>query len=310
MSSWPELRDYRVLGRIAVGGMAEIYRAHATGGPLAGHEVVLKRLLPVYAGEPGYVELFLAEARLGVLFAHPNIVRTHDLVRSGRDFFIVQEWVRGETLGTLRARAREQGGQLDLSAGLVAVVDLLEALRHLHSGAGLPGQTPIIHRDVNPANLVVSVEGLAKLIDFGVAERQGSAVQERTGALRGTPAYMSPEQVKGRPPLDARSDLFSAGIVLWELFADEPLFEHEGEFETLRRVAEEAAPPLRMRKGAVPTSFERLCVRALAKDRDRRFQSADEFLAALHEAIRREGLPLDRARLAAEVHRLAAPRAA
>lgn len=310
MSSLPELKDYQVLGRIAVGGMAEIYRARAISGQLAGHEVALKRLLPVYASEPAYVDLFLAEARLGVLFAHPNIVRTHDLLRIGRDFLIVQEFVSGETLGALRTRGLELRRPLDLGAGLVAVTDLLESLRHLHTGAGLPGQKPIIHRDVNPANLVISHEGLGKLIDFGVAERQGSVVQERTGALRGTPPYMSPEQVRGRPPLDARSDLFSAGIVLWELLANRPLFEQSNEFETLRQVAEVAAPPLRSIVPALPTSLERIGVRALAKDRDRRFQTADEFLSSLLDAIRLEGLPLDRARLASEVRRLQSPLAA
>ena len=310
MPTLPELKDYELLGRLAVGGMAEIYRARALSGAVPGEEVVLKRLLPLHRADPAYVELFLAEARLGVLVAHPNIVRTYDLLRVGRDYFIVQELVGGDTVGNLAARARALGGRLSLEAGLVAVVDLLEALRHLHSGAGVPGQPPIIHRDVNPLNLVASPEGIAKLIDFGIAERLGSAVRDRTGALRGTPAYMSPEQVKGRVALDPRSDLFSAGIVLWELVANLPLFRHDNEFETLRQVAEVGAPPLRSVLPQAPAVFERLCVRALAPDRDRRFQSAGEFLHGLREACQREGLGLDRALLGAEVRRLSpgAPR--
>src|SRR5690606_15422411 len=128
MSMLPELPDYEVLGQLAVGGMAEIYRARVTRGSFEGQQVALKRLLPLFRGERAYVELFLAEARMGALLVHPNIVRTHDLFRHGRDYFIVQELVGGLTIRTLRERANARGRALDLAAGLVAVVDLLHAL--------------------------------------------------------------------------------------------------------------------------------------------------------------------------------------
>ena len=153
---------------------------------------------------------------------------------------------------------------------------------------------------MNPSNLVADPSGVVKLIDFGVAEIEGQPPRTRTGALRGTPAYMSPEQVKSRP-LDPRSDLFSAGILLWELVANRPLFQQENEYETLRLVNETTAPPLRTLDLAVPTGIERLLVRALSRDRDRRFQTATEFLSELRDAARREGVLLDRAALAAEV---------
>lgn len=305
MALLPDLPEFEVQGCIAVGGMAEIYRARALTGPLAGQQVVLKRLLPVHRTEASYIELFLSEAKLGVQIVHPNIVQTHDLFRRGRDYFIVQELVGGDTLGRLQTQARALGGRLSVPAGLVAISDLLEALKYLHAGAGRPETTPVIHRDVNPDNLVASPAGLAKLIDFGIAEPQSATSErERAGALRGTPAYMSPEQVKSRP-LDPRSDLFSAGIVLWELLAGQPLFSQPNEFETLRFVCEVPATPLRLLDPSIPTSFERLCVRALAQSRDRRFQSADEFAISLREACQREGIALDRSLLAAEVSRLA-----
>jgi serine/threonine protein kinase len=306
MAAFPELKDYQVLGRIAVGGMAEIYRAKAVGGVVNGSPVALKRLLPQHRSDPAYVELFLAEARLGVMVSHPHVVRTYDLFRAGRDYFIVQELVEGESLAGLWEKAAAKGTRVELAAALTAISDLLEALGHLHSGAGVPGHPPIIHRDVNPTNLIVTPGGRSKLIDFGIAERQGGAVRERTGALRGTPAYMSPEQVKGRVGLDVRSDLYSAGIMVWELVAGRTLFQNDNEFELLRRIAEEGAPPLRGVIPTVPTVFERLCVRALAQDRSRRFASAEEFRSALHEACAREGLQLSRTALAAEVRRLAA----
>lgn len=311
MSGLPDLPEFEIHAQLAVGGMAEIYRARARTGELAGRDVVLKRLLPLHRGEPAYVEMFLAEARLGALVVHPNIVRTHDLFRRGRDYFIVQELVGGDTVATLAGRARAKGSRLAIDAALVSVSDLLSALAHLHAGAPgphlAPGVllTPIIHRDVNPDNLVAAPEGIAKLIDFGIAEAQGaSQARERSGALRGTPAYMSPEQVKSRP-LDPSSDLFSAGVVLWELLANRPLFAQANEFETLRHVCEVPATPLRLVDAALPAAFERLCVRALARARDRRFQSAGEFLAELRDAAHREGYPMDRASLASEVSRLA-----
>lgn len=300
MSRLPELPEYEVLARVAVGGMAEIYRARSRGGPFAGREVALKRLLPAYRSERAWVELFLAEAKMGALLAHPNVVRTYDLFRSGRDYFIVQELVVGETLTKLRQRANASGRGVDASAAVTAVRDLLEALRYLHDGAALSPPSPVVHRDVNPDNVIAGPDGVARLIDFGIAEVQGQPPAVRTGALRGTPAYMSPEQVKSRP-LDARSDLFSAGIVLWELLADRPLFAQENEFETLRHVAEVGAPPLRLMRADVPAVFERLLVRALAPHKDRRFQSAAEFLAELAEASRRSGLALGAPALAHEV---------
>ena len=309
MALLPDLKEYDVVGRLAVGGMAEIYLARANGGRLVGQDLVLKRLLPLHRANPAYIELFLAEARLGALVVHPNIVRTHDLFREGRDYFIVQELVGGDTLAHLRETARARGQRLSLVAALVAFTDLLEALRYLHSGAGIPGHPPIIHRDVNPDNVVAAPEGVAKLIDFGIAEPQAGADTPRAGTLRGTPAYMSPEQVKDRP-LDIRSDLFSAGVLLWEVLANRPLFQQDSEFETLRHVCEVTAPPLRTIDPSMPTAFERLCVRALTREKERRFSSAEEFLDTVRAACDREGILLDRKALSDEVRALApsAPR--
>jgi len=301
MALLPDLADYEVLDRLAVGGMAEIWRARARGGPAAGAEVVLKRLLPVHRDERGHVEMFLGEARLGALLDHPNVVRTVDVFRAGRDWFIVQELVGGETVAALRSEARARGGRLDPSAIAVVLGDLLDALAFLHSG---PGGAPVVHRDVNPHNLVASPAGLVKLIDLGVAESAALPRPGPSGALRGTPAYMSPEQVRARP-LDGRSDLFAAGVVLWELLANRPLFQQESEFETLRHVADVPAPPLRTVDPAIPVSLERLAVRALAREPERRFQSAAQMRGALAAACWREGLPADRRALAAEVRRLA-----
>jgi serine/threonine protein kinase len=186
---------------------------------------------------------------------------------------------------------------------------LLSALAFLHGTEGSPLR--LIHGDLSPDNLVASPTGALKLIDLGLAQTLGAdgTVRLADGAIRGTPAYLSPEQVKSRP-LDARSDLFSVGTLLWELLANRPLFASESDFETLRRVREMPAPPLRAVWPEAPTSLERILVRALAKDAVQRYPRAVHLADELRVAGRREGLPVGPDALAAEVARLApkAPR--
>lgn len=304
------LGELRLVTRLAVGGMAEVWLADALHGPLAGKTVVVKRLLPALRGDEGCVRRFRSEAELGALVLHPNLTRTFGLHEPGRELLLTQELVGGETLALLSAAARKRGERLDPRAALEAAQGLLAALAYLHGTGGRgPG---VVHADVNPENLVARPDGVLKLIDLGLAQKLGpeGSVPSPDGALRGTPAYMSPEQVKARP-LDPRSDLFSSAVVLWELLANRPLFAAETEYETLRRVRELPAPPLRAVWPEAPTVLERLLVRALAKDPAERFQSAAELASALHQAALREGLGDGQDALAAEVSRLAprAPRA-
>jgi serine/threonine-protein kinase len=294
---------YRLIRRLAIGGMSEVWFADALSGPLAGRTLVVKRLLPHLRARPDFVERFRAEASLGAQLSHPGLARAYELFERGPDLFLSQELVGGETLALLAAAARKLGERLDPAAALHAVSGLVSALEYLHGGRGL------VHADVNPDNLVARPDGSVKLIDLGLAQQLtlDGTVASPDGALRGTPSYMSPEQVKSRP-LDARSDLFSACVVLWELLANRPLFAAETEFETLRRVRELPAPPLRAVWPKAPTVLERLLVRGLAKEPVQRFHGAGELLEALHQATLRAALGEGREALAAEVARLA-PRA-
>ena len=294
--------DYRLVTRLATGGMAEVWLADALRGELLGRQAVVKRLRPQLRQEPDCLQRFRAEAELSTGLRHPNLARGYGLFEAGADVFLVQELVGGETLSLLAAAARKGAGRLAPAAVVQAGAGLLAALQHLH-GQGL------VHADVNPDNLVACADGSVKLIDLGLAQVLDAtgSVPSPDGALRGTPSYMSPEQVKSRP-LDARSDLFSAGAALWELFANRPLFAALQEFETLRRVREWPAPPLRAVWPEAPTSLERLLVRALAKDPLQRFQSAAQFAGELLAAAARAGLEDGRTALAAEVARWA-PRA-
>ena len=302
--------DYRLVTRLAVGGMAEVWLADALAGPRAGRTVAVKRLLPALRADAPSVARFREEARIGGLLDHPNIARTLRLQESAPELFIVQELVGGETVGQLSTAARAVGERLAPAAAVHAVLGLLAALEYLHEAGGKGRDAgrlaPLVHGDVNPDNLLARADGAVKLIDLGLAEplRPDGTAGAGDGALRGTPAYMAPEQVKARP-LTVRSDLFSAGIVLWELLANRPLFAAATEFETLRRVREMPAPPLRAVWREAPTVLERLCVRALAKDPAHRFGSARELAQALREAGQREGLRDGAEALGAEVQRLA-----
>lgn len=300
MSTLPPLGDFENITPLAVGGMAELYRAKVRVGPLAGHDVVLKRLLPRHRGERAYIELFLNEARLGVMVVHPNIVATHDLFMAGEDYFLVQDFAPGPTLERLRKSVASKRRRIETAAVLVVVSDLLAALAHLHQGAGGESGRPIVHRDVNPDNVIVSPGGVAKLIDLGIAEQVGGKTVARSGVLRGTPAYMSPEQVKGRT-LGVTSDLFAVGVVMWELLAGTDLFRRDSEFETMRYVVEEPVPALARFNPQVHPALEEVCEKALERDPAERFQSAAAMRRALIEACALADVELDRDHLALEV---------
>lgn len=297
MSELPRVPGYEVSAQISHGGMGEIFRGRALAGDWAGLEVALKRLSPRLAQEPAYEELFLAEAQLGALFAHPCVTRTFEVVRHDGALYLVMELVDAGPLQTLSAHAARSGEPLSMDASLVVISDVLAALEHLHQHPS----GPVVHRDVNPGNVLLSAAGMAKVSDFGIASTPERAAREEPGALRGTPAYMSPEQVRGRPP-DVRADLFSAGILLWELVANRPLFHDDSEFESLRLVCEAPVPPL----DAAPAAVAEVARRALERDPARRFQSARQMRRALVEAARDAGLALDRDALAREVRRLGA----
>jgi serine/threonine-protein kinase len=297
-----QVGDYRLVARLATGGMAEVWLADALSGPLAGGPAVVKRLLPKLRSAHDCVARFRAEAELGARLSHANLTRAFGVIEERGELFLAQELVGGETLSLLAAAARLGASRLEPAAVLQAGLGLLQALEHLHLHR-------LVHADVNPDNLVARPDGSVKLIDLGLAQPLGPSgtVPSPDGALRGTPAYMSPEQVKSRP-LDARSDLFSAGTALWELFANRPLFAAETEFETLRRVREMPAPPLPAVWPKAPTGLTRLLVRGLAKDPAQRFQSAGEFIRELRAAATHAGLVAGQAALAAAVARWA-PRA-
>jgi eukaryotic-like serine/threonine-protein kinase len=290
-----DLGGYEVVGRLAVGGMAEVYQARAKPStqrsPGEPDEVVLKRLLPTYRNDGAYVKAFVDEAKLTVRLRHPHIVRTFRLFKAGPDYLMVQELVAGRTLGFMQELLVKAGAAMPPEAACYITWCLLKALDYIHRAKLGDGGGTIVHRDVNPSNVLLSVGGDVKLTDFGVADVEGQ-VRGDAGALRGTLAYMSPEQVLGQP-VDARSDLYSVGVILWELLASRRLFTGDSEAELMHRVRDARAPLLStLQPEELPDYAVQVVRKALFADKARRFQSAADFIRALEVLARRSGWPL------------------
>lgn len=291
-----------VLGSyLTEGGMAAVYlgKRKAQGG--FEKEVVLKRLRPELLHRPGLLELLLREARLAAGLEHPGIVRTLDLARLDGDYFLVMEYVRGGDLRLLLKRARRLGRQFSVQAALLLGRELLNALDYAHryrvpgeDGAGTsPG---IVHRDVSPANILVSIAGEVKLTDFGIAVAGAQPLaEEQPLRVRGKIGYMAPEQARGEA-VDARSDLFSLAAVLYEVLTLKRLFVGQEGQRPAQIYAEPITPPSRL--CALPPEGDEIFLKALALDPAERYQSASEFYDALLGLTRRHGLWLDRAELA------------
>lgn len=306
MATETELGGYLLSDKIAVGGMAEVYRAKAAQGTQRGADepadVVLKRLLPTFRAEQAFVNLFVAEGKLCVRLKHPNVVRTFKLFKKGTDYFMVQELVDGMTLAKLAERARAAKKPVKLSAAVYSVQGLLRGLEYIHKLKLTEAPPTIVHGDVNPANVLISRGGEVKITDFGVAMSEGVPAVGEGGSVRGTLTYMSPEQVLGKP-VDKRSDLFAAGVILWELVANQLLVDAPTEYEALQRVRECRVPLLNTVRPDVPDLLVQIVRKACYADANLRFADATEFLRALEVLGQRASLTLAPTALSEELGR-------
>lgn len=293
MAADSELGGYQLVGRLAVGGMAEVYQARAIEttqrSPGEPENVVIKRLLPSYRNDAAWVKQFVDEAKLTVRLRHPHIVRTYRCFKAGADYLMIQDLISGRSLQYMQDAFRDAGTAMPPSAAVYIVTCLLRALDYVHRArVGEKGET-IVHRDVNPANILLSTEGDVKLTDFGVAEVEGM-VRGEAGALRGTLAYMSPESVLGQP-VDHRTDLFGAGVVLWELLTNQRLFNGNSEFELMQSVRACRVPGLQKFNTELPPMLTAIVRKSLQADRNHRFNTAAEFARALELLAKRYNWP-------------------
>ncbi|HZS39830.1 MAG TPA: serine/threonine-protein kinase [Polyangia bacterium] len=276
---------YRLLERLGRGATCEVWRARRAGRPFS-RALVVKRLLPELAADPGYVEVLAAEAKLAMRLRHPNVVRVFGVEQHGDERLLVMEHLGGGDLRSL-LRAQAQVGPPHPGLGALVVRDVCRALAHAHAAAGDDGRPlGIVHRDVSPANVVLSARGAVKLVDFGVARALARISDEktRTASLKGNLAYMAPEQL-ALAPVDARADLFAAGVVLYEALTARRLFKSAVDLAGMRAVRRQAVPAPSSLNAAVPLELDRICARAMALEPGERFASAAEMAEALDEVV-------------------------
>lgn len=299
---------YTLVEKLATGGMAEIWLATQRG--LAGFVrlVVIKKILAHLGEQPGFVDMFLDEARTCAQLTHPNIVQTYDLGREAGAYFIAMEYIAGEDLSAITWRARVTGQPVPPGIAARIMAETCRALHYAHRLRGPDGRPlEIVHRDVSPHNVLVTYEGEVKVVDFGIAKAATRSEQTRPGILKGKFSYMSPEQCTGAA-VDARSDVFALGIVLYELCTGQRLFKHESELMILDMVVKRPIPPPSDFCPWIPEALEAIIMRALERPLERRFQSAQAMQLALEDLLRAEPGPLTSADIAAYMRALFADR--
>jgi serine/threonine-protein kinase len=251
--------SYKVLEKIGEGGMGAVYKGVDL---MLEREVAIKALRPELARQPDVVERFRAEAVTLAKLNHPNIATLYSFLRQGDDYFMIMEFVRGETLDSVLQRS----GSMPVDRAISLLCQALEGIDHAH-------KMGIIHRDIKPANMMLTQTGSIKVMDFGIARVLGTARLTRQGSVIGTVEYMSPEQVRGEET-DARSDIYSLGILLYEMLAGRVPFSHPSEYALMKRQIEEPPAPPRDFQPDIPAAVEAAVLRALAKNPGDRFQTA------------------------------------
>src|SRR6185436_2125837 len=266
---------YHLVNKIAHGGMAEIYLALQIGAEGFSKQVVLKRILPALAADQQFVRMLVDEAHIASTLNHGNLVQVLDLGKAGDEYFLVLEYVDGWSLEQVRRRATKAKMKFPLPLALHITSALCRGLAYVHTRKRDGRPLGIVHRDVSPQNVLISKEGEVKLADFGIAKAVGRREKSVTGVIKGKFAYMSPEQSIGAE-LDARSDLFSVGTVLYILTTAKKPFDGEADLDVLMQVRKgRFEKPSELVKDLNP-DVEKFIVRALRTDRSKRWQSAEQ----------------------------------
>lgn len=276
---------YCLLERVSVGGMAEIFRAKPFNAPVSQKHLALKRILPHLAEDDEFVQMFIDEAKLTVQLVHPNIVRTYELGRFHTSPYILMEFISGQDILALQRTLREKRRIMSVAMCCYIARELATGLDYVHAKTDENGDPlNIIHRDISPQNVLVTYGGKVKIIDFGIAKGTFQETRTQVGVLKGKFGYMSPEQVRGQS-IDHRSDIFTVGILLWEMLTNRRLFRGESEYETLQMVREPDIAPPSAKNSQVPPEVDRIVAKALAPDRDQRYLSGGELARDLDAFI-------------------------
>lgn len=296
------LGPYEITERIATGGMAEVYLARRAGPFGFQKRVAVKRILPQLAKDPDFVSMFIDEARMSARLSHPNIVTVFDFGEHQGELYMAMEYVDGTSCAKLLRAAAVQDRRPPLEVSLHIILSVLRALDYAHSARDDNGKPlDIVHRDVSPGNVLIDKSGAVKITDFGIARAAEMERRTDAGQLKGKLGYMSPEQVIGRE-LDARSDLFTLGILFAELLTLEPLFSGPSEIDVLLKIRDGDTRTLD--RADMPEDLRPIVQRALTRDRTQRFPSAAAFAQAIEEVVRHRRLRLGPGPLADYIDRL------
>src|SRR5579864_7852127 len=277
--------QYTLLERIAVGGMAEVWKARMRGVEGFQKTVAIKKILPYMTGNTDFISMFIDEAKLAAQLSHPNIVHIYDLGKIGSDYYIAMEYVEGKDLRSLLNAARQHDLPLPLGLALLIGVRLANALGYAHRKRDFDGrEMALVHRDVSPQNVLISFDGDVKLCDFGIAKAVSKVGQTQMGALKGKLQYMSPEQARGTQ-VDARSDIFSLGAVLFEMLTGQRLFDGDSEMSVLEAVRQVKVRPPSQVVPTIPREIDDIVMHALAGRPEDRFQTAGELEQRLEAVL-------------------------
>src|SRR6266498_3152021 len=296
---------YQLIERLGEGGMGVVYGAEVKDSDGCIRKCAIKRIRPEFAGAQSFADALVAEARLYAHLHHPGIVQ---LLEGGTsdsgERYLAMQWLEGIDLRRVLKQCARKGVRLPPSIACFIAYEVAGALSYAHSVCDERGRPfEIIHRDVNPANIVVTSSGRLVLIDFGIAHTSSHPQRRQTelGVLQGTVGYMSPEQSMSEP-VDKRSDLFSLGVVLYECLTGQPAFSGRNPIETLQRVSEANVPPPSSLRPELDPEIDQIVLKALARDKDERYASADALLEELRPIVFRH--QADAAQLAAFIAEL------
>ncbi len=278
-----------MLEKLATGGMAEVFLARAPGADGIGKFFAIKRILPQFAESPEFIDMFKDEAKIAINLNHSNIVSIHEFGVQNNQFYIVMDFVEGKNLRQILNKLKKVNQKFTVDQIVYICKEVAGGLDHAHRC--LDGTTGkplnITHRDMSPQNIMTSFEGEVKIVDFGIAKAESQMETTRAGTLKGKFGYMSPEQAEGQT-VDLRTDIFSMGIVLWELLANDRLFIANNEINTLRKIRDCQIPSLRKINPNIHAELERIVMKALTKDRNLRYQTSAAMQRDLSRFLNRQ----------------------
>jgi len=277
---------YVKIAEIATGGMATVYFGHVRTAGGVERRVAIKEMLPHLAKSSEFVRMFFDEARLASRIHHPNVVSTLDMTESDGSHALILDFVEGPSLQQIMKYLSERGGTMPLDITLRIFLDILAGLHAAHELLDEDGKPlNLVHRDVSPQNMLVGTDGITKITDFGIARAESRLSTTRTGSVKGKVPYMSPEQVKSLP-IDRRTDVYAAGVILWEMLTSQRLVQGETDVAMIYQVTDREATTPREWNPGIPETIAKVCMKALEKRVENRFASAAHFIEAVEEAAR------------------------